>query len=113
MGVTRDIISPGNGTDYPQKGDTVSMHYTGTLVNGKKFDSSVDRGEEFRTKIGTGQVIKGWDEGVPQMSLGEKAKLTITGDYAYGDSGYPGLIPPNATLIFEVQLLAIGNKRAF
>ncbi|KAF3129580.1 hypothetical protein TWF703_008867 [Orbilia oligospora] len=94
MGVTKELISPGNGTDYPQKGDTVSMHYTGTLVNGKKFDSSVDRGEEFRTKIGTGQ-------------------LTITGDYAYGDRGYPGLIPPNATLIFEVQLLAIGNKRAF
>ncbi|KAK6506128.1 FK506-binding protein 1A [Arthrobotrys conoides] len=111
MGVTKELISPGNGTDYPSKGDTVSMHYTGTLTNGKKFDSSVDRGEEFRTKIGTGQVIKGWDEGVPQMSLGEKAKLTITGDYAYGERGYPGLIPPNATLIFEVQLLAINNKR--
>ncbi|RVD87378.1 uncharacterized protein DFL_001614 [Arthrobotrys flagrans] len=112
MGVTREIIAPGNGTDYPVKGDTVSMHYTGTLTNGKKFDSSVDRNEEFQTVIGVGKVIKGWDEGVPQMSLGEKAKLTITGDYAYGQRGYPGLIPPNATLIFEVQLLAINGKRS-
>ncbi|KAK6524828.1 FK506 binding protein proline rotamase rapamycin-binding protein [Arthrobotrys megalospora] len=112
MGVTKELISPGNGTDYPKAGDRVSMHYTGTLTNGKKFDSSVDRKDEFRTKIGVGQVIKGWDEGVPQMSLGEKAKLTITGDYAYGERGYPGLIPPNATLIFEVQLLEINGKRA-
>jgi FK506-binding protein 1 len=75
------------------------MHYVGTLESGKKFDSSRDRGRPFVTKIGVGQVIRGWDEGVPQLSLGEKAVLTITGDYAYGPSGIPGMIPPNATLI--------------
>lgn len=83
------------------------MHYVGTLESGKKFDSSRDRGRPFQTKIGVGQVIRGWDEGVPQLSLGEKGLLTITGDYAYGERGFPGLIPPNATLIFEVELLKI------
>lgn len=67
----------------------------------------MDRGQPFVTTIGTGSVIRGWDEGVPQMSLGEKAKLTITSDYAYGARGFPGLIPPNSTLIFEVELLKI------
>ncbi|KAK9468504.1 hypothetical protein V1512DRAFT_259660 [Lipomyces arxii] len=107
MGVTVDRISPGDGKTFPKVGDFVSMHYVGTLENGKKFDSSRDRGKAFQTKIGVGQVIKGWDEGVPQLSLGEKARLTITGDYAYGPRGFPGLIPPNATLIFEVELLKI------
>lgn len=83
MGVTVEQKSPGNGTDYPKKGSKVTMHYTGTLENGQEFDSSVKRGP-FAVTIGVGQVIRGWDEGVPQMSLGEKAKLTITGDYAYG-----------------------------
>lgn len=83
------------------------MHYVGTLENGKKFDSSRDRGRPFQTQIGVGRVIRGWDEGVPQMSLGEKAVFTISGDYGYGAQGYPGLIPPNATLIFEVELLGI------
>jgi FK506-binding protein 1 len=80
------------------------MHYVGTLENGKKFDSSRDRGRPFQTRIGVGQVIRGWDEGVPQLSLGERAILTITGDYAYGERGFPGLIPPNATLIVSVSL---------
>ncbi|KAK6497578.1 FK506 binding protein proline rotamase rapamycin-binding protein [Arthrobotrys musiformis] len=111
MGVTKELIAPGDGSTYPTKEDTVHIHYTGTLTNGKKFDSSVDRGEVFKTKIGIGKVIRGWDEGVPQMTLGEKARLTITGDYAYGERGYPGLIPPNATLIFEVQLLGITDKQ--
>ena len=83
------------------------MHYVGTLTNGDKFDSSRDRKDPFRTKIGVGQVIKGWDEGVPQLSLGEKANLTCTPDYAYGAKGYPPVIPPNSTLIFEVELLKI------
>ncbi|KAK9380560.1 uncharacterized protein V2V93DRAFT_371025 [Kockiozyma suomiensis] len=111
MGVTVDSIAPGNGTDFPKAGDKVSMHYVGTLENGKKFDSSRDRGKPFETVIGVGQVIKGWDEGVPKLSLGETARLTITGDYAYGSRGFPGLIPPNATLIFEVQLLGINGKK--
>ncbi len=75
------------------------MHYVGTLENGQKFDSSRDRGAPFQTVIGVGQVIRGWDEGVPQLSLGEKALLTISGDYAYGPRGIPGLIPGNATLL--------------
>lgn len=78
------------------------MHYTGTLTNGKKFDSSVDRGRPFEFTIGVGQVIKGWDEGVMKMSVGEKAKLEITPDYGYGARGAGGVIPPNADLIFEV-----------
>ncbi|KAK6428691.1 Fork head 1 [Oleoguttula sp. CCFEE 5521] len=115
MGVTKKQITPGNGVDKPKKGDTISMEYTGTLESGKQFDSSVGRGD-FKTKIGTGQVIKGWDEGILEtdggMTLGEKATLTITGDYAYGQQGYPGLIPPNATLIFDVELKAINGKSA-
>ncbi|KAK0525685.1 hypothetical protein OC834_004067, partial [Tilletia horrida] len=79
----------------------------GTLPDGSVFDSSRDRGSPFVTQIGVGRVIKGWDEGVPQLSIGEKAKLTCTPDYAYGARGFPPVIPPNATLIFEVELLAI------
>ncbi|KAL4889554.1 FK506-binding protein 1 [Aspergillus ambiguus] len=107
MGVTKTTIQPGDGQNFPKPKDVVTMHYTGRLLDGSKFDSSVDRGEPFRTPIGVGRVIRGWDEGVPQMSLGEKATLEITGDYAYGPQGFPGLIPPNATLVFEVQLLKI------
>ncbi|GAA99646.1 hypothetical protein E5Q_06347 [Mixia osmundae IAM 14324] len=108
MGVTVERISPGDGKSYPKAGDNVSMHYVGTLQsNGNKFDSSRDRGTPFQTKIGVGQVIKGWDEGVPQLSLGEKAKLICTPDYAYGARGYPPVIPANSTLIFEVELLKI------
>lgn len=87
----------------------VTIHYTGTLTNGKTFDSSIARNKPFQTYIGVGQVIQGWDQGIPQLSLGEKAKLTIPGPLAYGNRGFPGLIPPNATLIFEVELLGI-NK---
>lgn len=84
------------------------MHYTGTLKsNGKKFDSSVDRGQPFQFKIGVGQVIRGWDEGVMKMSLGEKAVLTISSDFGYGARGAGGVIPPNADLVFEVELLKI------
>lgn len=99
MGVTVATIAPGDGKTFPKAGDTVTIHYVGTLETGKKFDSSRDRGSPFKTRIGVGSVIRGWDEGVPQLSLGETAILTITGDYAYGAKGFPGLIPPNATLI--------------
>ena len=99
-------ITTGNGAS-PKSGDTVTVHYTGWLTEGTKFDSSVDRDEPFAFVLGTGQVIKGWDEGVATMRVGDKARLTVPPELAYGPAGYPGAIPPNATLIFEVELLSI------
>lgn len=108
MGVIVDTIKPGNGVTFPKSGQTVVVHYTGCLTTGKKFDSSRDRNQPFKFKVGLGQVIKGWDEGIAQMSVGETSKLTITSDYAYGpQEAGGGVIPPNATLIFEVELLAV------
>ncbi|RSH83543.1 FK506 binding protein proline rotamase rapamycin-binding protein [Apiotrichum porosum] len=107
MGVTIERISAGDGVNFPKKGDRVTIHYVGTLLDGSKFDSSRDRGSPFSCTVGVGQVIKGWDEGVPQLSVGEKAVLTATPDYAYGARGFPPVIPPNSTLKFEVELLKI------
>ena len=100
------MITAGTGAS-PKRGDNVSVHYTGWLMDGSKFDSSVDRHEPFSFVLGTGQVIQGWDQGVAKMRVGDKARLTIPPELAYGDGGYPGAIPPKATLIFEVELLAI------
>ncbi len=88
-------------------GKTANVHYTGWLENGKKFDSSVDRGQPFSFPLGTGRVIKGWDEGVQGMKVGGKRKLTIPSDLGYGSRGAGGVIPPNATLIFDVELLGV------
>ncbi|NJN23192.1 MAG: FKBP-type peptidyl-prolyl cis-trans isomerase [Acaryochloridaceae cyanobacterium RL_2_7] len=99
-------IEEGTG-DTPETRQLVSVHYTGTLPNGKVFDSSLKRGEPFTFPIGAGRVIKGWDEGVASMKVGGKRELVIPPDLAYGDRGIPGAIPPKSTLVFEVELLDI------
>jgi len=101
-----EIISTGTGPT-PQPGQTVVVHYTGCFTDGQKFDSSLDRNDPFSFVLGQGQVIAGWDLGFAKMKVGDKAKLTIPPELAYGREGYPGAIPPNATLVFEVELLAV------
>ena len=100
------ILNEGNGVK-PKKSETVSVHYTGTLIDGTKFDSSYDRKTPIEFKLGIGQVIKGWDEGIELLSIGGKAKLFIPPNLAYGERGAGGVIPPNATLIFDVELIDI------
>jgi len=109
-GWIKEIVTPGDGKNYPKKGDVVVMHYVGKLTNGKVFDSSRQRNQPFRSVIGVGRLIKGWDEGIPTMSLGESAILSIHPEYGYGARGAGASIPPNSELIFEVELLEIIPK---
>ncbi|KKU86295.1 MAG: Peptidyl-prolyl cis-trans isomerase [Parcubacteria group bacterium GW2011_GWA2_47_9] len=107
QGMKIAILKEGSG-NAAENGDRVAVHYTGILTDGTKFDSSVDRGQPFSFVLGAGQVIRGWDLGVKYMKVGEKRRLTIPPELAYGSAGTPGgPIPPNATLIFEVELLKI------
>ncbi|EPY36482.1 peptidylprolyl isomerase [Strigomonas culicis] len=108
MGVTRTVKKQGNGT-VPKAGDKITVHCTGFLADGKKkFWSTHDDNKPFSFNVGLGQVIKGWDEGMLQMSVGETAELLMTGDYAYGPRGFPAWgIPPNASLLFEIEMLKI------
>ncbi|KAH9519285.1 Peptidyl-prolyl cis-trans isomerase fkbp4 [Bulinus truncatus] len=105
-GVLKEILREGEGDERPSKGDKVFVHYVGTLLDGTKFDSSRDRGDKFSFNLGKEQVIKAWDIGVASMRKGELAKLTCKSEYAYGESGAPPKIPPNATLVFEVELFS-------
>ncbi|KAA0067644.1 70 kDa peptidyl-prolyl isomerase-like [Cucumis melo var. makuwa] len=105
-GLKKKLVKEGEGWETPDTGDEVEVHYTGTLIDGTQFDSSRDRGTPFKFKLGEGQVIKGWDEGIRTMKKGENAIFTIPPELAYGESGSPPTIPPNATLQFDVELLS-------
>ncbi|GBE09331.1 FK506-binding protein [bacterium BMS3Bbin11] len=105
-GLKYDDITEGDG-DIATAGQMVTVHYTGWLTDGNKFDSSKDRNDPFKFKLGAGNVIRGWDEGVVGMKIGGTRKLTIPANLGYGTQGAGGVIPPNATLVFEVELLGI------
>jgi peptidylprolyl isomerase len=101
------VITRRSTAERPQPGETVIVHYTGLLGSGVKFDSSVDRGQPFKFKLGAGRVIKGWDEGIAKLRVGEQATLIIPPHLGYGAKGAGGVIPPDATLIFVVELIGV------
>ncbi len=101
-----EVIQEGSGDQKVKSGDSISVHYTGTLEDGTKFDSSVDRGQPFEFTIGRGMVIQGWEQGLLDMKVGEKRKLTIPSTMGYGDRDM-GAIPPNSVLLFDVELISI------
>ena len=103
------VVEKTKNTDavIPQSGQTVDVHYTGFLLNGKVFDSSVERGQPFSFELGQGRVIKGWDEGLALMQVGDKVRLIIPSSLGYGPNGAGGQIPPNATLVFDVELINV------
>lgn len=107
MNLKIEVTQEGSGDRMVKNGDIISAHYTGKLVDGTKFDSSVDRGEPFEFTVGAGMVIEGWDKGFLDMKVGEKRILTIPSEMGYGSRGAGGVIPPNAILVFEVELLEI------
>ncbi|XP_071499604.1 peptidyl-prolyl cis-trans isomerase FKBP1B-like [Diadema setosum] len=109
MGVEVQTIKPGDGDRHPKKGQLCVVHYVGKLKSGKVFDSSRDR-QPLKFTLGSEEVVKGMDEGIAKMTVGEKAILTCSPDFGYGTMGYPGVIPPNSELIFEVELLRIEHK---
>jgi len=108
--IMKEILLVGSGSEHPPVNSQVKVHYTGTLLDGTEFDSSRKRADPFSFKLGVGQVIKGWDEGVATMVVGERAKFTIQGHKAYGKAGSPPNIPPDATLVFDVELLSFEDK---
>ncbi|KAF9449330.1 hypothetical protein P691DRAFT_728143 [Macrolepiota fuliginosa MF-IS2] len=109
-GVQRTTLRVGDKETRPTKGDRVVIHYIGRDERGKEFDNTYKRNMPFETEIGTGKVIRGWDEGIIRMTVGEKALLTISPELAYGSEGYPPMIYPNSTLTFEIELIEIKRK---
>jgi FKBP-type peptidyl-prolyl cis-trans isomerase len=103
--VSVEVFAAGDGINYPKQGNTVTVHYTGYLPDGRRFDSSRDRGKPFKFRIGAEQVIPGLDFGVAQLSIGERAKITIPANLAYGEKGFPGLIPERSELTFDIELI--------
>ena len=100
-----EIFAAGDGINYPRPGNTVTVHYTGFLADGSRWDSSRDRNKPLKFKLGSEQVIPGLDLGVAQLSIGERAKMTIPAHLGYGDRGFPGLIPGKSELVFDIELL--------
>ncbi|MFH1457489.1 MAG: FKBP-type peptidyl-prolyl cis-trans isomerase [Patescibacteria group bacterium] len=105
--LSAQILKQGSGDRQVQPGDKITVHYTGMLLDGTKFDSSIDRGEPFGLTIGAGQVIQGWEQGIPGMKIGEQRRLFIPSELAYGAQGAGNLIGPNADLVFDVELISI------